>query len=663
MRIATAVVGVSAFALYASTLAPDVGPVDSGELTLAAWELGIPHPPGFPLYVLLTHVLTLVPFGSVAVRANLASALFAAIAIAMTFRLTLLVASPRPIAERSSALKPPKGRSRSTSAATEQVGWEGICGATAAAFLLACTRTMWAYATVAEVYALAAGLIVTIWVLMLQPGGSRMRPAAALFGLALGAHPALIVTLLPALGLCVVLSRGLRFFATREFVVLLLLAVIGAAIYGYLPLAARESAALNWGDPRTLDRFWAHVSGWQYRGAYVVNFDGLVEALRRFAAISAGQLGAALPLGLALVLVGLVETFRRSTAVLAVLVTWMGTSILTTAALNAGWVREAVSTSGPSDDLDAYYLPVFAACAALAGVGVAALLRASGHGAGLGVRRAAVGLFVAGALLQPLVTNWHHNNRRGDFVSRSYVDDVLRSVNVGGLLLVRDWNLSSPMLYVQHAEGRRSDAVVLDLNLLERRWYAESAARRYPAVFDPARQALGEFLQLAAAWEQDPSSIQRDSAYRMALGGAYDTLVMTLVGAYLQHAPVFVTLEVATARDGKADALAKLLRSQFQLIPQGLVFDVRLPRASHAPAPVVLHTGPLSALVREKPEHVAIQRIAAVYRDMLISRALYVETTSSCAQATPAFAQALAIDPRSAAATAGIARCSVAPAR
>src|SRR2546423_3669438 len=81
--ICAAFVFVAAMTLYISTLAPTVTLVDSGELMLAAHTLGVAHPPGFPLYVLLAHFFTWLPIGSVAARVNFASAVFAALAAAM----------------------------------------------------------------------------------------------------------------------------------------------------------------------------------------------------------------------------------------------------------------------------------------------------------------------------------------------------------------------------------------------------------------------------------------------------------------------------------------------------------------------------------------------------------------------------------------------------
>jgi len=76
---------LAAFVVYLFTLCPTVWVGDSGELTAAAWTLGIPHPTGYPLWLLLVKgFATLVPIGGVALRANLFSALCAAGAVQLT---------------------------------------------------------------------------------------------------------------------------------------------------------------------------------------------------------------------------------------------------------------------------------------------------------------------------------------------------------------------------------------------------------------------------------------------------------------------------------------------------------------------------------------------------------------------------------------------------
>src|SRR5436309_9477744 len=79
----------AALLLYSWTLAPTVTLTDSGELIVVARGVGVAHPPGFPLWIILAHLASLVPLGNVAMRINFSSALFAALASAM---LTLVVA-------------------------------------------------------------------------------------------------------------------------------------------------------------------------------------------------------------------------------------------------------------------------------------------------------------------------------------------------------------------------------------------------------------------------------------------------------------------------------------------------------------------------------------------------------------------------------------------
>src|SRR2546430_14120362 len=59
---------VVALVLYSWTLAPTVTLTDSGELIVVARGLGIAHPPGVPLWIILAHLASLMPFGNIAMR-------------------------------------------------------------------------------------------------------------------------------------------------------------------------------------------------------------------------------------------------------------------------------------------------------------------------------------------------------------------------------------------------------------------------------------------------------------------------------------------------------------------------------------------------------------------------------------------------------------------
>ena len=240
---------VAALLLYTRTLAPTVTLVDSGELIVAARCAGVPHPPGFPLWVMLAHVASLMPFGSVAARVNFASAVFAALACGV---FTLAVAELMIIASYLSNRNP----GRKSAPKSENASHGGIAGrldstnmrllvlapAVASGLLLAFSRTLWSYATIAEVYTLNTLLIVIVIFFMLRwrrrvieetshpntvapsskHGGaithddSWLYAAAFVFGLGLGVHHVTVALILPSLALLVYRTQGLCFFTSKK---------------------------------------------------------------------------------------------------------------------------------------------------------------------------------------------------------------------------------------------------------------------------------------------------------------------------------------------------------------------------------------------------------------------------------------------------------------
>src|SRR6266567_2018787 len=173
----TSAVFLVALLLYCCTLAPTVTLTDSGELIVVAHGLGVAHPPGVPLWIMLAHLASLVPLGNVAVRINFASALFAALASAM---LTLVVAELMIVASYLTAPKRRGKRAQRSKKTAPYAGWGGndensgvgrlltLAPAIGAGLLMGFSRTLWSYATIAEVYSLNTLLIFAIFFLMLR---------------------------------------------------------------------------------------------------------------------------------------------------------------------------------------------------------------------------------------------------------------------------------------------------------------------------------------------------------------------------------------------------------------------------------------------------------------------------------------------------------------
>lgn len=126
---------VASLALYLRTMAPSVATLfdDSLEFPLAAHQLAIAHPTGYPLYMLLGKAFTLGPAPNPAWALNALSALCGALAVAWVYRLSREWTRRR---------------------------WTALVGAAA----LAVSPIFWSQAIVAEVYALNALFVAaTLW--------------------------------------------------------------------------------------------------------------------------------------------------------------------------------------------------------------------------------------------------------------------------------------------------------------------------------------------------------------------------------------------------------------------------------------------------------------------------------------------------------------------
>ena len=83
--LSAAIIGGTAAMLFLLFLAAGIYGGDSGDLVTAAVVRGVPHPPGYPLYTLLGHILTHVPFGTPAWQVGLLSLMPHAIVVSLVF--------------------------------------------------------------------------------------------------------------------------------------------------------------------------------------------------------------------------------------------------------------------------------------------------------------------------------------------------------------------------------------------------------------------------------------------------------------------------------------------------------------------------------------------------------------------------------------------------
>ena len=616
--VLAAVVAVGAFVVYVRTLAPTVTLVDSGELALAARDLGVAHPPGTPLWVMLAHLATLLPWSNVAGRVAAASALFAALAAGLTVLLA------------REALLLISGRSGPST--TVGGSWIGLAPPALAGLAFAFSRSLWSYATVVEVYTLNVLLIAGVLLLLLRwsrrGGNGLLYCAAVLFGLALGVHHVTVALTVPALLVIVHRAAGADFFRSRRLAVAAALTALAAvAVYAYLPWAASRKPVFNWGNPTSLERIVWHVTGRQYQAYFEASSQAIAKEVGTFILLCLRQFGPSFaPVILLLSGLGAIQVWRRDRRVAVALILLLAANLAFGVAYVIG------------EDKDAYYLPSFLALALAAACGAQAVLGWAGGRAPL----AAAVLVLLPAL--PLVSNYAYADRSRYFIAEDYVANALAAVAPGGMILTGDWQLYSPLLYATHVEGVRPDVVAIDLHLLRRSWYFAYLERRFPEAIARARPQVDAFLEELIAWEHDPDLYARSPDLTRRISGRFQAFLKALVDTY--PAPIYATRDGVLTGFGSDLDVPRTLTHGRVLVPRGLLFELARGRPDPLPAPIPLRMrGLFDGSIRFEPDDVVALKVKPVYLAMIASRGAYLEAAGDRRGAAAAFEEAVVLDP------------------
>jgi Protein O-mannosyl-transferase TMEM260-like len=652
---------IVAILLYTVTLAPTVTLVDSGELIVAAQGLGVAHPPGFPLWVMLAHLASLLPLGNVAVRINFSSALFAALACAM---LTLVVAGLMTMGSVAATKKGTKKSMQQSRNLEDSTGGRFLIFAPAvgAGLLMAFSRTLWSYATITEVYALNTLLILAVFFLLVRwrrriietqkDAGDQVTThdnwiyaAAFVFGLAMGVHHVTVGLTLPAIAAIVYITQGRKLFTSRRLLYAALISIGGLiAVYAYLPFAASRSPVMDWGNPRSLQEIWWHITGRQYRVFFSFSPTTMGAQFVEFCRMALREFGFPwLPVVPFLAFAGLVSAYKRDRTVFWFL-------LLIVIADLAYCLSYEIA-----EDKDAYYLPAFISIAIAAGFGVHWLIQIARS------RSAPVGRsYVVGAIAivvtsaTAFAVNWPFNNRRDYFIADDYVENLFSTIAPNGLLLTQDWQVVSPMFYAQEIEQRRRDVKVVDINLLRRSWYFDYLKYAHPGLIDRSRDKIDPYVELLRLWERDPGVFDRNQDLTQRISMAFLEMVRSMVRNEIKVAPVYITNDVLSA-DKTNGYLTQWIPQTYQLVPQGLVFNLATDQSFHDPPDPHLRTrGLADATVRSASDDVVKLKVLPAYTRMLINRGRYLALFNQQQRAVLAFKEALALDPNLAAAQQGL---------
>jgi hypothetical protein len=413
-----AAAAIAAFA-YGLTLSPSVGAGDSGELILAAHSLGIPHPPGYPVWLLLARAADLIPWGTVALRVNALSALLAAAAAGLFYLL----------AARCGL---------------------GRLGRAAGTMAFAGSTLVWDSAVQAEVYALAS---VTFLLLALAALRARSRQTAglradAMFFFLAGVSPLVHQTLVfPALVLSgwVLLRRP----SFGRGAAAILWALAGCSIVFLLPVRSGAHPWLDWGQDRNLASLWDNLLRRNYGGLRqndlrvgliadeLVAMGGLLVASCGLAAATLAGLGA-------------VVSGRRRAVALPITIAALSIPAALIGFLAFTPDAEHLAQIGP------FLIPVLAAMALWAGAGLDRGVRL------LPLRtRAPLAAVAATALLVTVGLHFQVCDRGSFRLPDRYGRDLLSGLPHGATLVVEGDNETFLTAYLTRVEGFRTDVAIV----------------------------------------------------------------------------------------------------------------------------------------------------------------------------------------------------------
>ncbi len=462
------------FATYLSTAAPDLTFWDASEFTAAAHVLGIPHPPGTPLWIVLGKLATMIFSGTSPARMVTVLAVWCA---ALAGGLGAWLVSR----------------------------WFGARAGVVSAVTAGTMYTVWSQATEAEVYAAALLLAVA----MLVAGELSGRAAADgdtltsergrallafLAGLALPLHLSALVALPAAATLAYGGARPSR----KTIAVWGALLLLGASAVLVLPLRSLHDPALDSGNPETWRALWSVLQRDQYEVAGLLPRRApLWLQLGNFGQWADWQVAfglhpyttAAWPRTLLTLVwlwwasLGLRALWRSDARVgRGLLMLLLSASLGVVAWLN---LRAGPSfgvgvlpdgTLHEARERDYFFALAFWTWGLLAGVGLASLA------ASLARRLPRpLALLPLSFALVPLVANRRVADRAREPVAtlpRTYARLLLDAVPTNGVLLTAGDNDTFPLWYLQMVEDHRSDVTVVTVPLLGATWYREELAER-----------------------------------------------------------------------------------------------------------------------------------------------------------------------------------------
>ena len=532
--LTAAMLSVLWLVVYLSTVSPTVNFIDSGELITAAYEPGIAHPPGYPLYILMGYVVSHTLGGEVAWRVNVLSAIWGAAATGMMclllYELISYISAPRP--QPPSALSTPapnKQRRPARPSAprpqsrlqlpTQHAGPALLATAIAGACLFAAGASFWSRTSQAKLYTLHYFFMLALlfFALKLRQAyeiADRRRAnlwataLAATLGLAFTNHlmTSLLVPVIATLVLAGHDWRSRSHILAGRWHVLVPALLAPLLLYLYLPLRASQDPLMNWGSPDNWGDFWRHVTGWQYRAYLFQQPDVQAARILEYALDQWGWL--TWPV-LLISLAGAYFLARRALPV-----------FFATLLLVALTVLFAIAYS--ISEIEPYLVPAYAVLVLWVTVAVTAPLSAEPSRPSPAIRAndnvdatrryyphhrhtSAIPLILAPALLMALALlgaalNYPRQDRSEDRLAERFALNVFNTLPPNSILLTDYWDFYAPTYYLQDVQHIRRDIAIVDTSLVRYPWYTHQLEKKYPWLIARSQDIVKRYRTEQLKW-------------------------------------------------------------------------------------------------------------------------------------------------------------------
>ncbi|MDD5467456.1 MAG: DUF2723 domain-containing protein [Anaerolineales bacterium] len=448
-----AIVGIGLPLLPSAPTAANFG-ADGGDLLAAILTDGVPHPTGYPTYVLLGQLFQRLPISTPYFRGALLSLLPAALAAGLA------------------ALWPTSWKTKHLPAYFLAAGVAGAAWGGSPLFL--------SQAVIVEVHGLQAffTILALAWtLLLLRPAGERPKgwiylSLALAYGLGLGNHLTLLLlapACLLALGWALRKVMGWR-LALGQVAALL----CGCLVYLYLPLSARSNPPVNWGNPQSWQGFAWLISGGSYRELLLgTPLEPLMERVAAWFNLLRQQFGL---FGLALGASGLslVGEYEKHQSPL-LLWTFFSASLFAIVYQTA--------------DSITYLLPALLVFVLWIAYAVFSLADFTWRGRPIGMW---LGIAVLAFFLLRIPLAMQGADPRGEPQPETFAREILAAAPQGAFLLAQSDADTFALWYHHFGLKERPDLNIIALPLAQYAWYRENLTHTYPALVFPAPAPEGE---------------------------------------------------------------------------------------------------------------------------------------------------------------------------